>query len=231
MLDSIHRIRLKHSDASLSANTFVPLLTSQINKTRGKGDIILNIPKGQCPAPELRLVKKNSFIAAFTLIELLVTLCVAAILLILAMPSFREMLLNSRMSANSDSFVNTLNYARNTAVSQAVNVQVCPLGTLNSTTCGTNWDAGWIVVTQPASGPGTLLKSQQISNINPVLSGSTSSVVFDPQGLATTQSNFTLCDSRGGTSARSIAVLATGYVQSGATPGQAVWNNGSITCP
>lgn len=222
-LESVHRIRLK--------NACITLLTSQTNKTRGKGAIILNTPKKPCPALDAGLVKKNCFMAAFTLIELLVTLCVGAILLTLAMPSFREMLLNSRMSANADTFVNTLNYARSTALSQAVSVRVCPLGALNSITCGTNWSSGWIVVTQPTSGAGTLLKSQQTSSIDPTLSGTTTNVVFDPQGLATTQSNFTLCDTRGGTSARSISVLATGYVQTGATPGQAVWNNGAITCP
>lgn len=222
-LESVHRIRLNE--------VCIPLLTSQIKKTRGKGAIILNTPQGPCPAPAVSLVKKNCFMAAFTLIELLVTLCVGAILLTLAMPSFREMLLNSRMSANTDAFVNSLNYARSTALSQSVNVRVCPLGNLNSTTCGTDWSSGWIVVTQPASGGDTLLKTQQISGIDPTLSGTASSVVFDPQGLATTQSNFTLCDNRGGTSARSVSVLATGYVQTGATPGRAVWNNGSITCP
>ncbi|HHM0577239.1 TPA: type IV pre-pilin, partial [Legionella pneumophila] len=31
--------------------------------------------------------------------------------------------------------------------------------------------------------------------------------------------------------ARSAMVLATGFVQSGTTPGQAVWSNGALNCP
>lgn len=141
------------------------------------------------------------------------------------------MLLNNRLTANTDAFVNALNYARSTALFQAVNVAVCPLGALNSTTCGGDWSAGWIIVTQPASGANTLLKSQQNLATDPTLSGNVASVVFDAHGLATTQSNFKLCDNRGGSFARSVQVLATGFVQSGNVVGQAVWDNSALSCP
>lgn len=168
---------------------------------------------------------------AFTLIELLVTLSVLAILLMVAIPSFQTMILNSRLSSNVDTFVNALNYARSTALSQAMNVKVCPLSAPGSSTCGADWTTGWIVVTEPSSGVETLIKNQQSTSNDPKLSANVSSIIFDPHGLSTTQSNFTLCDSRGSTYARSIEVLATGYIQTGATPGQAVWNNGALACP
>lgn len=186
--------------------------------------------KGQSISPVRNLSYKH-LMSAFTLVELLVTICVLGIILTLAIPSFREMLLNSRLNANTDSFVNALNYARSSALDLAVNVKVCPLGSLNSTSCGTNWENGWIVVTQPTTGTAVLLKSQQSSSLDPVMTSSVSEVIFDTHGLGTTQSNFTLCDDRGGSSAHSIQVMATGYVQTGETPGLAVWNNSALACP
>jgi len=169
--------------------------------------------------------------AGFTLVELLVALGVFALLLTVAIPSFKTMLMNSRISSNSDALLNALNYARNTALTQAVNVRVCPLGALNSTTCGANWNNGWTIVTQPTTGLGAVLQSKAFTSGDPTITSSAATVTFDPHGLATTQSNFALCDSRGSTYARSVQVMATGYVQSGQTPGIAVWNNGAITCP
>ncbi|AWN75131.1 Type II secretion system protein H [Legionella anisa] len=169
--------------------------------------------------------------AAFTLIELLITLLVFCIALVIAIPFLSSMLMNNRLIAYTDMFVNALNYARNSALNGSMNVMVCPFGAVQSTTCGGNWSAGWIVVTQPTVGTSTLLKSQQLSPSDPVLSGNGANVIFDSHGVTTTPSNFKFCDSRGGAFARSIAVLATGYVQSSTTPGQAVWDNSALTCP
>jgi type IV fimbrial biogenesis protein FimT len=169
--------------------------------------------------------------AAFTLIELLVTLMVFCIILVLALPALSAMLMNNRLRTSSDLFVNALNYARSTALNESMSVTVCPFGAADSTSCGANWSSGWIVVTQPTSGTATLLQSQQSTATDPTLSSSVPSVFFDPHGLATTQGNFTFCDSRGSSFAQSIEVLATGFVQSGSTPGQAVWDNSALSCP
>jgi type IV fimbrial biogenesis protein FimT len=193
---------------------------------------------GDCYKPyNLHLPKNSSLrflikvLTGFTLIELLVTLSVFAIILTLIVPSLQTMILNNRLTSNLDSLVSSLNYARSVALEQGVNVRVCPLGTPGSTNCGNNWNSGWIVVTQPALGVATLLNSHQTSTNDPDISANVNSVLFDPHGLSTTQSNFSVCDSRGNSHARSAMVLATGFVQSGQTPGQAVWNNGAINCP
>ncbi|WP_244940880.1 GspH/FimT family protein [Legionella sainthelensi] len=167
----------------------------------------------------------------FTLIELLITLLVLCILLVIAVPALSTLLMNNRLIAKTDIFVNSLNYARNTALGESINVVVCPFGVAQSTTCGGNWSNGWIVVTQPSVGTSSLLQSQQLFSADPVLSSNVASVIFDPHGLTTTSGNFKFCDSRGGAFARSVEVLATGFVQSSATPGQAVWDNSALTCP
>lgn len=181
-------------------------------------------------------VASPSHHAGFTLIELLITIVIATILMALAMPSFTSMLMNNRLSAEANAFVNALHYARSNALTQNVNAQVCPLGATGSVTCGANWGSGWIVTTLPATGTGVLLQSYQVGPHDPVLSpvafnGVTATgIVFDPRGLATTQSNFKFCDSRGATFARSLQVIATGSVQQGPTPGLALWG-GALACP
>ena len=177
----------------------------------------------------MKLILANK--AGFTLIELLVTLMVLCVILVLALPALGTILMNNRLKASSDLFVNALNYARSTALSESVTVVVCPLSALNSSNCGTHWSSGWIVVTQPASGVNTLLQSQQSTSTDPTLSGTTTGIFFDPHGLSSTQSNFTFCDSRGSSFAQSVVVMVTGYIQSGSTPGQAVWDSSMLSCP
>jgi len=183
-----------------------------------------------------RVLKRPTFPAAlhfagFTLIELLITIAIAAILLTLAAPSFRSMVMNNRLKAQTDGLTTALNYARSTALSQAVSVEVCPIGTLNSTTCGTNWASGWIVVSDPAGTP-TLLQSHQTVSAGPVLSSSVLNVLFDPRGLSTTPSSFKVCDGRGAAYARSVQIpFATGLVQVGTIPGQVAYGTTSLTCP
>lgn len=176
----------------------------------------------------------------FTLIELMITLMVAAIIVAFAAPSFQSMLMNNRLLAQTQALANALNYARNTALSQNVQTEVCPVGAVNSTTCGTNWATGWMIVLNPTGNPATpataLLQSVQtqgngdvVSNVNNP--GPIFSVTFDARGIATTAAQFVVCDSRGSAYARSVEVLPTGFVQTSATPGMAVWNGNAVACP
>ena len=176
-------------------------------------------------------------VMGFTLIEVLNSITVLAILLMLTLPSFKTLIMNNRVLAQEDALANSLNYARNVALSQNVTTVTCPMKTQGSATCGTNWQNGWIVVSQPAAGGNILLQSH-VSGINdPVLSsvaisaGAATSVTFDSRGIATTQANFKVCDNRGGAFAQSVEVLPTGFVQSGPTMGVSVWDNSALVCP
>ncbi|MDY6994233.1 MAG: prepilin-type N-terminal cleavage/methylation domain-containing protein, partial [Pseudomonadota bacterium] len=63
-------------------------------------------------------MKRTQF--AFTLIELLVTLAVISILMMVALPSVRYVILNNKITSRTNAFVNTLNYARNEAVTRNI---------------------------------------------------------------------------------------------------------------
>lgn len=183
-----------------------------------------------------RNVSRSFKFRGFSLIELMITIAVAAILLSLAAPSFTTLLRNSRMSSKKNEFVNGLNLARTTALAQNAKIKVCPFSSAGSATCGSSWSNGWIIETQPATGNATLIKGYQSGPKDPSLSAVAfngivaTDLVFDPNGLSTTQSNFKICDARGANSAVSLQVLLTGFIQAGPTPGQAVWG-GALTCP
>lgn len=174
---------------------------------------------------------RKSIILGFTLIELMIALCVLAILITVAIPSFRTFILNNRLATSADSLVNALNYARAIALNNNEDVVVCPFSAPNSLTCGADWSSGWIVATQPPFGTGILLKSEQNNAVGPTISANGTSITFDERGLANSQTNFTFCDTRGGTFAHSVEVMTTGFIQSGAVRGQAVWNNAALACP
>ena len=176
-------------------------------------------------------------LAGFTLIELIISITILTILLMLTLPAFQTMLMNNRVLAATDSLANALNYARNAAVTQNIDVVVCPFSAPGSTTCGNSWQNGWMVVTQPVGSNPVLLEANTTGANAPVLSTvpvsgvSASSVTFDARGIATTQAYFKLCDNRGGSFARSVEVLPTGFVQSSPEMGIAAWDGGVLACP
>ena len=134
---------------------------------------------------EIKIDCKHRFNAAFTLIELLMTIAIAAILVTVAAPSFQTLILNARLSAKKNEFINSLNLARTTALSQNSNIAVCPFSAAGSVTCGASWSTGWIIRTLPSTGIPTLIKAYQSSATDVVLSA----VAFN--GPAVTSITFT----------------------------------------
>ncbi|HEY4066675.1 MAG TPA: Tfp pilus assembly protein FimT/FimU [Burkholderiaceae bacterium] len=85
--------------------------------------------------------------AGFTLIELLVVIAIAAILTMIAIPGFTDMIQRNRVSGEVNSFVGDLQYARSEAIKTGQTVSICPSSD-GSSCLGTNaWQSGWIVFT------------------------------------------------------------------------------------
>jgi type IV fimbrial biogenesis protein FimT len=78
--------------------------------------------------------------------ELMFTISVLAVLLTLAIPSFRETIERNRVTAQSNDFVTSLNFARSEALKRVGSVTVC--ASANGATCSgagvTDWSTGWI---------------------------------------------------------------------------------------
>jgi len=88
--------------------------------------------------------KKKS--AGFTLIELIVTVSIAAILMSIAVPSFKTMIDSNRLSTGTNELVSAFILARSEALKRSQNVRVC--SSADSSTCSTtdaNFGNGWVV--------------------------------------------------------------------------------------
>ena len=95
----------------------------------------------------------KSKISGFTLIELMLTLAIAAILITLAIPNFRDTMQNNRAYTQSNSLLTALNITRSEATKKRMDVFIC--SSTVATTCtteanccngGADWSTGWVVV-------------------------------------------------------------------------------------
>lgn len=179
-----------------------------------------------------RLFEKS---AGFTLIELMVTISVAAILLAVAVPNFRDLIMNNRLASQTNDFVSTLNMARSEAVKRSTAVSI-----LAKTPSASNeFGGGWTIFVDTNrngvidSGELTLRDNGNIEGGNTLDSRNNISVItFLPSGfanmpvgascLAQTASGsqpalpaqnalcFTLCDSR--LQGRQVRIVPTGRI-------------------
>ena len=81
----------------------------------------------------------------FTLLELLITIAVAAILLAIAIPSYRSVVQRNAMAATVNDLVGALNYARSEAVTRGQDVVICSSNNQLNCNAGEDWSTGWVV--------------------------------------------------------------------------------------
>ena len=162
----------------------------------------------------------------FNLIELMVALSIMAILVAVAAPSFREALMNVRISAQTNDLMADLALARSEAVKRNLSVYLCT--SKDQATCnGDSWSQGWIVAVDanadnlwdstevaikarpPAEGNNT------IASAGHSVSGTALMIPYRASGTAgNVVRRFVICDSRTtGTTGRRININVTGRPQ------------------
>jgi type IV fimbrial biogenesis protein FimT len=128
--------------------------------------------------------------AGFTLVELMVVITIVAMLLALGVPSYRYVTNSNRVSAEVNTLLGDLMFARSEAIKEGATVTVCPIPNppANPPICNpgsTEWDHGWIV-TSPTVTPNVLRIQQAFANTTDsfLSNGGQTSITFDRYGFA-----------------------------------------------
>jgi type IV fimbrial biogenesis protein FimT len=158
-----------------------------------------------------RLRARVCALRGFTIIELMITLAVAAILTMLAMPSFKHLMISTNLSGVNNDLTGAMQFARTEAVSRQTAIAV-------AASAG-NWQNGWTVQIAPA---GTVLRTYAAVAPQYVVNGNAvTKVTFQPQGSLAPPSGSTAAvaatcitiSSAGFGSSRFLQVLPAGMVQ------------------
>lgn len=144
----------------------------------------------------------------FTLVELMVTVAVMAILLGIAVPSFNDAMLGSKLTTYSNNFVASAALARSEALKRNVATTLCVSSNGASCTAG-SWEAGWIVL----SGA-TVIRQQSAAatGFKIIEATAKTSLTFQPAGVGATSATMKVCRATPtvGSQERSVTLSATG---------------------
>lgn len=121
----------------------------------------------RAPGPDSQILRPAD--AGFTVIELLIAVTLLAILLGIAAPSVRDLILNSRITSQANDLMTDLAIARSEAVKRGVRAAVCASSSGAACTA-TPWSQGWIVFLDP-DGNGAVDAATDIVKVTPALDG------------------------------------------------------------
>lgn len=153
----------------------------------------------------------------FTLVELMIGLAIAAIVMTLGVPSFRDLIQNNRVTTTTNEIVLALQMGRSEAAKRGQSITVCASADGDTCSGATNWATGWIVTT----GASDEIRVTSALSGGLTLTGSASQVVFRSAGDTAAGLTLTLSFSGcTGDRARAITVAASGQPTSD-----------SIACP
>ena len=158
-----------------------------------------------------RMRYAHQSIGGFTLLELMISIVILAVLFTFAVPSFRELMLNNKMTANVNDVISALRLARAEAIKRDSFVTVCASNAAGNN-CATDdppipfHQNGWLVISDTGvagtmDGTDELIRSYPpISDENFTIQYNNGNFVsFNTLGFVSSVSNGTMsfCDKRG----------------------------------
>jgi type IV fimbrial biogenesis protein FimT len=121
-------------------------------------------------------------LCGFTLVEMMITVMVMAILLAIAVPSFRNMVINNQVRTFGYNLYSSLLLSRSEAIKRNTNVTVC--ASSNGTSCTGSWSQGWITFVGSPSTVGTVVQHMGTQNGSFSLSGLPIGIYYDSQSAS-----------------------------------------------
>lgn len=148
----------------------------------------------------------------FTLIELMITISIAAVLMMIAVPSYENASLNSKLASQANSLIAGAQLARSEAIKRNAVVRLCPSdGNAEAPDCSgsANWSKGWLVVLTDDT---PIHQGEGIAT-GFVLTGPSAGIAFSAIGTADAKEPLTLCRAKPsvGPTAREIRISPTGH--------------------
>lgn len=150
-----------------------------------------------------------------TLIELMVALSVAAILLSLAIPSFRETIMRNRLTSINNEFMGAINFVRSEAIKRGQSITLCKStdGAACSTDNAVFWEDGWFAFAD-TDADGTVDTGETVLQVWPALPADytlrsaafTNFLRYNPQGATTTTGHFAVCHDSNEADAKAIII-------------------------
>jgi type IV fimbrial biogenesis protein FimT len=160
---------------------------------------------GQLRHEQMLQTKLRRHAFGFTLVELMITVTIAVVLIMIAVPSFKTIILSNKLTTTSNDLVLAINAARMEAVKRNAKTQLCSNSASVNTSdtlgsaCTTQTGAVYVLVGGSPATAATVLAG--ITGIaTPIqLSGNVQALRFNGQGLAyaataTTPYNGTVAD-------------------------------------
>jgi type IV fimbrial biogenesis protein FimT len=149
--------------------------------------------------PNLAVRKTVRRTRGFTMVEVVMTIAIAAILMSIAIPSFRYVTNSNRIASELNGLLGDLQLARSQAIKEGRNVTVCQSTDGASCTNATSWEQGWIVFSDPTNvgvwdaGEIYLRKQKPFSGSDTFRSSNAVAVIsFNREGYAVGMANGTL---------------------------------------
>lgn len=162
---------------------------------------------------------KKTSASGFTLIEMMIAIAIAGVLAAVAVPSFRDFIINSSITTQANDFVSGLALARSEAIKRGTSARV--------TAAGADFSSGWTVWVDANNNgsvdAGEALREHEALKTGYTLVGSgftnNAEIQYRSTGIisSTTGGVFTLCFS--GFTGRLISVSLTGRVSVAKTAG------------
>lgn len=141
----------------------------------------------------------------FSLIELMVVVAIVAILASIAVPSYQQLIINSRMSSQANDFFSLLQFTRSEAIKRNGRVTMCKSASGTACVTTATWTQGWIVFVDTGATVGTVDAGETILKVHTALTGGSSLagdanvanfISYLSSGQAAQAGQFNLCSNR-----------------------------------